>query len=98
MFYLNDANCRHATKILPISAIDLQDVFNARGPLFAWLRPHQPIAKTGYSIFIYDLSGNSEGLMKLEQTYAVAGLLPEMRSNSRARTNLAAARNNPPRS
>ena len=49
-------------KILPISATNLQDVFNAHGPLFAWLRLRQPIVKIGYSIFIYDLSGTLGGI------------------------------------
>src|SRR5581483_9170567 len=52
-------------KILAISATNLQDVFHAAAPLFAWLRQRQPIAKIGYSIFIYDLSGDREGLQKL---------------------------------
>ena len=65
-------------KILAISATNLQDVFNPHNQLFAWLRKHQPIEKIGYSIFIYDLTGDVEGLMKLEETYVIAGL-PSMR-------------------
>ena len=34
----------------------------------------QPVAKIGYSIFIYDLTDDREGLMKLEETYIKAGI------------------------
>jgi len=61
-------------KILAISATNLQDVFHPEAPLFAWLRQRTPIAKIGYSIFVYDLSGDEEGLMTLKQMYAVAGM------------------------
>jgi len=67
-------------KILAISATNLQDVFNPHNQLFAWLRKRQPIEKIGYSIFIYDLSGDSEGLVKLKETYVIAGLPPEPNS------------------
>ena len=53
---------------------NLQDVFTSYAPLFSWLRSRQPIAKIGYSIFIYDLIGDSEGLMKLKEVYAMAGM------------------------
>jgi hypothetical protein len=85
-------------KILAISATNLQEVFNAEAPLFAWLRQRRPTAKIGYSIFIYDLTGDPEGLIKLEETYAIAGLSTEMHSSDRATTNPPTSRSNPPRS
>jgi hypothetical protein len=63
-------------KILAISATNLQDVSTPEAPLFAWLRQRQPIEKIGYSISIYDLTDDAEGLMQLEETYVVAGLPP----------------------
>ena len=63
-------------KILAISANNLQDVSNAYNPLFRWLWLRQPIAKIGYSIFIYDLTEDREGLAKLEEAYAKAGIQP----------------------
>ncbi len=56
-------------KILAISAYNLQDVSNADDPLFRWLWTRRPIAKIGYSIFVYDLTNDQEGLIKLEETY-----------------------------
>lgn len=63
-------------KILAISATNLQDVSNTYAPFFAWLRTRQPIEKIGYSIFIYDLTEDREGLAKLEELYAKAGIQP----------------------
>ncbi len=63
-------------KILAISANNLQDVFTPYNPLFQWLRRRRPVAKIGYSIFLYDLSDDREGLASLEETYVKAGLVP----------------------
>jgi Dolichyl-phosphate-mannose-protein mannosyltransferase len=56
-----------ARKILAISVYNLQDVSRPHDPLFSWLWARQPVAKVGYSIFIYDLTNDPEGLMKLEE-------------------------------
>jgi len=64
-----------ARKILAISVYNLQDVSRPNDPLFRWLWVRQPVAKIGYSIFIYDLTDDREGLRKLEGTYAKAGNL-----------------------
>jgi hypothetical protein len=61
-------------KILAISVTNLQDVGYHYDPLFRWLWSRRPVAKIGYSIFVYDLSNDREGLMKLEETYAKAGI------------------------
>ena len=49
-------------KILAISVRNLQDASIPHIPLFGWLRLRQPIAKIGYSIFVYDLTDDPEGL------------------------------------
>jgi hypothetical protein len=61
-------------KILAISVRNLQDASIPHIPLFGWLRLRQPIAKIGYSIFIYDLTDDREGLIQLEETYVKAGI------------------------
>ena len=63
-----------ARKILAISVYNLQDVSRPNDPLFRWLWVRQPVAKIGYSIFIYDLTNDPEGLMKLEESYVEAGI------------------------
>jgi hypothetical protein len=52
----------------------LQDIWTPHDPLFRWLWVRQPVAKIGYSIFIYDLTDDREGLMKLEESYVKAGI------------------------
>jgi hypothetical protein len=61
-------------KILAISVYNLQDVSTAYNPLFRWLWVRRPVAKIGYSIFVYDLTDDREGLMQLEQSYLKAGV------------------------
>jgi hypothetical protein len=61
-------------KILAISTYNLQDVAFSYDPLFRWLWTRKPITKIGYSIFVYDLTDDREGLMKLEETYARVGI------------------------
>ena len=56
-------------KILAISAYNFQDVSKADNPLFRWLWTRRPIAKIGYSIFVYDLTNDQEGIIKLEEIY-----------------------------
>jgi hypothetical protein len=73
-------------KILAISAYNLQGVSNPHLPLFRWLSERQPVAKIGYSIFVYDLSNDEEGLLRLKETYQKAGiaLSGEVQSDYRA--------------
>lgn len=59
-----------ARKIFAISVYNLQDISTGSRPLFRWLWLRQPIAKIGYSIFIYDLSNDSVGLTMLEHADA----------------------------
>jgi hypothetical protein len=63
-----------ARKILAISVYNLQDVSFSYDPFFRWLWMRQPVAKIGYSIFVYDLTHDREGLTKLEETYGRAGV------------------------
>jgi hypothetical protein len=62
-------------KILAISVYNLHDVSNAGDPRFRWLWRRRPIAKLGYSIFVYDLTNDQEGINKLEELTAKPGLL-----------------------
>jgi Dolichyl-phosphate-mannose-protein mannosyltransferase len=63
-------------KILAVSVYNLQDVSNPYNPLFRWLWTRLPLAKIGYSIFVYDLADDREGLVKLEETYVKSGIRP----------------------
>ena len=61
-------------KILAISVYNLQDVSSPDDPLFRWLWKRQPVGKIGYSIFIYDLTNDPQGLLKLEESYGKSGI------------------------
>src|SRR5438874_1601133 len=63
-------------KILAISVCNLQDISTPYDPLFRWLWLRQPVAKVGYSIFVYYLTHDREGLAKLEESYGKAGVRP----------------------
>ena len=60
--------------ILAISVYNLQDVASPDDPLYRWLWKDTPIAKIGYSIFIYDLTEHPEDLRRLNETYRKAGI------------------------
>ena len=64
-------------KILAISVINLQEVFTSYNPLFDWLWRREPVAKIGYSIFVFDLTNDPEGLVQLE------GITPRQGSSVR---------------
>ena len=63
-------------KVLAISVSNLQDASNPYNPVFRWLWVRRPIAKIGYSIFVYDLTDDLEGLTELEETYVESGIGP----------------------
>ena len=45
-------------QLIAVSATNLQGVYLVSPGEYAWLRSHEPVAKIGYSIFVYDLQGN----------------------------------------
>jgi hypothetical protein len=56
--------------ILSVSATNLQCVYFADKTLFDWLKKREPLKVLGHSIFLYDLTGDGEGLKSLA---AIAG-------------------------
>lgn len=46
-------------QLLAVSATNLQGTYLQPQDQYAWLRDEKPVAKIGYSIFIYDLSGKN---------------------------------------
>jgi 4-amino-4-deoxy-L-arabinose transferase-like glycosyltransferase len=60
--------------VLAISVYNLQDVASPDDPLFRWLWKDAPIAKIGYSIFVYDLTEHPDDLRRLNETYRKAGI------------------------
>src|SRR5262249_48635914 len=59
-----------ARKVLAISVTNLQGAYLLEpGPYQFFYRERTPLAKIGYSIWIYDLTGDAEGQYHLEQAY-----------------------------
>ncbi len=51
--------------LLAVSATNLQGVYYPDKETFSWLKARRPVFTAGYSIFVYDLSSDKEGLEKL---------------------------------
>jgi len=61
-------------KLLIISAVNLHEIFSHDDPLFKWLQNRKPVARIGYSMFVYDLSGDLDALHQLGEAYRKTGL------------------------
>jgi hypothetical protein len=70
-------------EILAISVCRLQGVLSANRDLYDWLKVKTPVAKIGYSIYLYDLTGDPEAHLSLARTYLKVGperlAIPELR-------------------
>jgi hypothetical protein len=51
-------------RFLAISATNLQGVYLEPKDMYKWLREYEPVAKIGYSIFIYDLNNHTPDMRK----------------------------------
>jgi hypothetical protein len=47
-------------QLIAVSVTNLQGVYLDSRDEFAWLRGYEPVAKIGYSIFVYDLQGHRD--------------------------------------
>jgi hypothetical protein len=57
--------CAMKRPLLAVSATNLQGVYDREHNVFYWLKKRKPLFTSGYSIFVYDLSGDAGGLEKL---------------------------------
>lgn len=78
----NDGPPPGSREILAVSVVNLQETLWARRyNFFGWLYDRKPIAKIGYSIYVYDITGDAQAHLMLAQAYYRAGgLLPEAES------------------
>ncbi len=61
-------------EILAISVTNLQAVHLQDHELYRWLYARRPVAKIGYSIYVYDLTGDADAHLRLAEVYLKAGL------------------------
>lgn len=62
-----------AREILAISVLNLHGIFFNDHTIYKWLLDRQPVAKIGYSIFIYDITRDVEAHLRLAEVYFRAG-------------------------
>jgi 4-amino-4-deoxy-L-arabinose transferase-like glycosyltransferase len=60
---------REGRQLLAISLFNLYTVFASDREVFAWLRARRPIARLGWSINVYDLTGDAAALRALDEHY-----------------------------
>ena len=56
-------------EILAISVFSLHGMYLGNPRLYQWLWEREPIAKIGYSIFLYDITGDAEAHAQLARVY-----------------------------
>ena len=69
--------CSMKEVLLAVSATNLQGVYYPDKETFAWLKTRKPVFVAGYSIFVYDLTSDKEGLEKLAAVFDREGRNPE---------------------
>ncbi|MCX5786268.1 MAG: glycosyltransferase family 39 protein [Elusimicrobia bacterium] len=68
-----EAPCSFKQHLLAVSVTNLQSVYYRDKRLLEWLREKAPVFKAGYSIFVYDLTGDEEGMRKIAEMLHLTG-------------------------
>jgi hypothetical protein len=63
--------------LLAISVMTLQGMFMPDKGAYRWLQERTPLARAGYSIYIYDVTGDDDAYRKLAEIYARNRLRPQ---------------------
>lgn len=73
-------------ELFAISVTNLQGVYFGNKNVFGWLKKKVPVKVVGYSIFVYDITNDSESHQKLGQLFESIGNLDQARKEyARAR-------------
>lgn len=62
-------------EFLAVSVTNLQGTYFSKHDLYGWLKNKKPIAKIGYSIYVYDITDDLESQTKLLEIYQMTGEL-----------------------
>lgn len=65
-------------ELLAVSATNLQGTYFPAHDLFAWLRMKAPVAKVGYSIYVYDVTADRQVHERLAGIYEAFGMVAEL--------------------
>jgi hypothetical protein len=60
-------------EVLAIGVTHLQGVYLPTPDLYLWLRERTPVARIGYSIYVYDLTGDAGAHLHLARVYEQTG-------------------------
>ena len=66
--------CRMDRLLLAVSATNLQSTYYPDKHTFDWLKSRKPEFTAGYSIFLYDLTADKEGAVKLAELFDRYGM------------------------
>ena len=69
--------CALKETLLAVSATNLQGTYYPDKDTFSWLKARTPVFTAGYSIFLYDLTADKEGLERLAALFDREGLNAE---------------------
>ena len=61
----NEDLCKMDKVLFAISVTNLQSVYYRNKDTFNWLKNIKPVFRAGHSIFLYDLTGNKDGINRL---------------------------------
>jgi hypothetical protein len=61
--------CAMKDVLLAVSATNLQGTYYPDKATFAWLKERKPVFTAGYSIFVYDLTADKDGLARLAAVF-----------------------------
>jgi hypothetical protein len=60
-------------ELLAVSVMNLHGLILWRNDLYHWLYSRRPVAKIGYSIFVYDITGDADAHLRLARLYLEEG-------------------------
>ena len=85
-------------ELLAVSVTNLQGTYLGNKALYRWLLAREPVAVIGYSIYVYNLTGDAAAHWSLANVYLEAGpsalAIPELKKVVKIRPDNAAAHNN----
>jgi hypothetical protein len=60
-------------ELLAISVVNLQGIYLRDKDLYRWLERRTPVARIGYAIYVYDVTGDAEAHVRLAEVYLKTG-------------------------
>ena len=68
-----ESPCSFREHLVAVSVTNLQSAYYRDERILEWLRERTPVFRAGYSIFVYDLTGDEEAMRKIAETLYLTG-------------------------